>query len=125
MSNIFIFGYGMIFIVVLAVLFGGLMMWIAAKIAGVRKATFGRAVVAAIGCAAVSFLLGAGFHFIPIFGDLVGFFIGLVLSILVIKGAFDTTTGKALLVWIFEIIAAFVAIVIGTMLAAGTFILLP
>ena len=123
--NIFILGYGMIFIVVLAVLFGGFMMWVAAKIAGVKKATFGKAAVAAIGCTVVSFLVSIIFHFIPLFGDLVGFAIGLILSILVIKGAFETSTGKALLVWVFEIIAAVVAIVIGTMLAAGTFVLLP
>ena len=123
--NIFILGYGMIFIVVLAVLFGGFMMWVAAKIAGVKKATFGRAVVAAIGSTAAWSLIGILFHFIPLFGDLVGLVIGLILAILVIRGAFETSTGKALLVWIFEIIATVVAIVIGTMLAAGTFVLLP
>jgi hypothetical protein len=123
--ELFVFGTGLIFVFVLAVLFGTFMMWIAAKIAGVEKSTFGRALIAAIGTSVVSFLVGIGFHIVPILGHLVGFIIGLFLSILVIKAAFETTTGKALLVWIFEIIATVIAVVIGSIIAAGGFMLLP
>ena len=119
--NIFMgLGAVAIFAFIFAVILGGFFMWIAAKISGVRHATFGRAMLAAVGTTLVSFFFTFVFHFVPIFGNLIGFIIGLVLTILVIKGAFDTTTGKAVLVWIFNIVAAVIAVVLASIIGAGT-----
>jgi hypothetical protein len=114
-------GIGMIVAFVLAVIIGGFFMWIAAKIVRVEKSTFGRAVIAAIGASAVSFLLAVVFHFIPLIGNALGFIIGLFLTIFVIKGAFETSTGKAILVWIFNIVATVVAVLVASVIVAGTF----
>lgn len=109
-----------IFAFFFAVILGGFFMWIAAKISGVRRATFGRAMLAAVGTSLVSFFFTFVFHFVPFVGNLVGFIIGLILTILVIKGAFDTTTGKAVLVWIFNIVAVVIAVFLASVVGIGT-----
>jgi hypothetical protein len=114
------FGVAAIFAFVFAVILGGFFMWIAAKISGVRHATFGRAMLAAVGTSLVSFFFTFVFHFVPVLGNLIGFIIGLVLTILVIKGAFDTTTGKAVLVWIFNIVAVVIAVFLASIIGVGT-----
>lgn len=118
--NIFMgLGAAAIFAFFFAIILGGLFMWIAAKISGVRRATFGRAILAAIGTSFVSFFFSFVGHFVPFLGNLIGFIIGLVLTILVIKGAFDTTTGKAVLVWIFNIVAVAIAVFLGSIVGVG------
>ncbi len=114
------FGLGMVFAFILMVIIGGFFMWIAAKIAHVEKSTFGRAIVAAIGSSAVTLVISFIFDFFPIIGNLFGFIIGLFLSLFVIKGAFDTSFGKAVLVWIFDIIAKIIAMLIAILFAAGS-----
>jgi hypothetical protein len=112
-------GIGMAVAFVLAIIIGGFFMWIAAKIARVEKSTFGRAMIAAIGASVVSFLVTIVFHFIPLIGNALGFIIGLFLTIFVIKGAFETSMGKAILVWIFNIVATVVAVLVASVIAAG------
>ena len=119
------FGIGMLFLFIFAVILGGFFMWIAAKIAGVEKSTFGRAIVAAISSSIISLLMAFFFSFVPLLGNAVGFIIGLILTVLVIKGAFDTSFSKALLVWIFNVIAAVIALLLTTIIVAGTFAFLP
>ncbi len=114
------FGMAALLAFLFAVILGGFFMWIAAKISGVRHATFGRAILAAIGTSLVSFFFTFVFHFVPVAGNLIGFIIGLILTILVIKGAFDTTTGKAVLVWIFNIVAVVIAVFLASIVGVGT-----
>jgi hypothetical protein len=87
-------------------------MWIGAKIACVGNATFGRSIVAAVGSGFITWLGSIVFEQIPGTTYIIGFFIGLFFTILVIKATYSTSFGKALLVWIFQIIALFVALVI-------------
>ncbi len=117
------FGIGIIFLFILAVLLGGLFMWLAAKIVRVENSSFGRAMVAAIGSSFISVLISFLFNMLPVFGNLFGFIIGLILSIVVIKAAFGTTFGKALLVWIFNLIATGIAVALAAMLTASSFLI--
>lgn len=117
------FGIGIIFLFILMVLLGGLFMWIAAKIARVEGATFVRALAASIGAAFVSVLVAFLFNLVPVIGNLFGFILGLVLSIVVIKAAFRTSFGQALLVWIFNLIATFIAVVLAAMISASSLVL--
>ena len=120
--NLFMgFGLGMVFAFVLMVIVGGFFMWIAAKIARVEKSTFGRAIVAAIASSFVSILAAFVFHFFPVLGNFLGYIIGLLLSILIIKGVFETSFGKALLVWVFDIIAKIIAVLAASVIVAGSF----
>ncbi len=116
------FGIGMIVLFVLMVLIGGFFMWIAAKIARVEKSSFGRAIMAALASSFVSIVAAIIFNLLPVIGNLFGFLIGIVLSILVIKAIFSTSIGKALLVWIFDIIATAIALVLASAIAASSII---
>lgn len=118
------FGIGLIVVLILAMIFGGFFMWIGAKIARVKKSTFGRAIVAAVGSSVVSTAVAFFFAQFAILGIGAGFFIGLLCSVLIIMGAFDTSFGKALLVWIFNVIAQLLAIALTVMITAGSFIFL-
>ncbi|RTZ93681.1 MAG: hypothetical protein DSY91_01655 [Deltaproteobacteria bacterium] len=109
-------------IAVLAMLIATLFMWIGAKLAGVEKATFGRSFIAAIGSAFLTWILSLIFSLFPPVGLPVGFVIGLILVIFVIMGAYDTSFGKALLVWLFHLLAEIAAIIIGVLTFAGILI---
>lgn len=123
MSLFAAFGVGIIFVFVFMVIISGLFMWFAAKIARVEKATFGRAMFAAIASSFVEVLIAFVFNAVPVLGNLIGFIIGLIVAILVIKAVFHTSFGKALLVWIFNILAALLAIAIAAMITASSFLL--
>jgi hypothetical protein len=105
------------------VIISGIFMWAAAKIARVENATFGRAMFAAIAASFVEVLVAFVFNAVPILGNLIGFIIGLIASILVIKAIFRISFGKALLVWIFNLAAALIAIVLAAMITASSFLL--
>ena len=106
-------------LIILAALIAGLFMYVGAKLAMVEKATFGRAIMAAIGCSLASWLLTAVFSAVPLLGSCSGFIIGLAASLLVIKFAFETSFGKAFLVWIFHLFAEVVAVFLAVVTFAG------
>lgn len=97
----------------LAVLIASFFLWIGAKIAGVKEATFGKSILAAIGAEFVIWIISLVLSIIPVIGTVIGFIVGLILAIFVIKGIYDTSFGKALAAWIFGAIAQVVAIGIG------------
>ena len=113
-------GVGAVFAFIFAVILGGFFMWIAAKISHVKRSSFGRAILAAIGTSIVLFVITFSTSFIPILGNAAGFIVGLILQIFVIKGAFDTSTGKAVLVWVFNIVASIVAVLLASAIGFGT-----
>lgn len=117
------FGIGIIFAFILMVIVGGLLMWIAAKIARVEKSTFGRAMAAAVATSFVTVLASFLFKLVPVLGDFFGFIAGLIITILVIKAVFGTSFGKAFVVWIFYLVAAGVAVVLASMIMASSFLL--
>lgn len=117
------FGIGIIFAFILMVIIGGLLMWAAAKIARVEKASFGRAMAAAVAASFVTVLASFLFKLVPVLGDLFGVIAGLILAILIIKSLFSTSFGKALIVWIFYIVAAGVAFALAAMIMASSLML--
>ena len=96
-------------VLLIGVVVAGLFMWLGAKIAGVRRATFGRAVVAAIASWFVTGLCFGLAPILPVIGLGLATLGSILLSLVVIKAAFDTSLGKALLVWIFNLIVQAVA----------------
>ena len=117
------FGIGIIFVFILMVIIGGLLMWVAAKIARVEKSSFARAMAAAIATSFVTVLASSLFKLVPVLGDLFGFIAGLVLAILVIKAVFGTSFGKALVVWIFHLVATGIAVLLARMIMASSLLL--
>jgi len=101
---------------IIAILISSFFMWLGAKIAGVRYSKFGRAVVAAVASGFITWLVYYIFWQIPGTNTILGLIIGLILTIIVIKAAFSTSFGKALLVWIFQVLSEAIAVFLGFML---------
>lgn len=99
---------------VVAALISTFFIWLGARIAGIKNARFGNSLLAAIGAAFVTWLISWLFAGAAGIWAIIGFIIGLILSIFVVQGAFKTTFGKALLAWIFHVIAEIIAILIAT-----------
>ena len=94
------------------VLFSAFFIWIGAKMAFIPKASFGRAIMAAIACGMGSFLLSGMLLFLPSIGPLLGQIIGIILSLFIIKAMFETSFGKAFLAWLFQIFAVIITLVV-------------
>ncbi|MCK5098926.1 MAG: hypothetical protein KAR45_12540, partial [Desulfobacteraceae bacterium] len=88
-------------IAIIATIIAAFFMWVGAKVAGVRNATFFKSIIAALGSAFITWFVSFVFSVVPVFGTILGFMIGLFFAILVIKASYSTSFGKALLVWIF------------------------
>lgn len=107
-------------ILILGVIIAGFFMWVGAKLAGVENSTFGKSILAAIASSFIMWIITAIMSIIPIIGTIIGFIVGLIFALLAIKGVYSTSTGKALLVWIFNIIAQGVAVVVGILIFVGS-----
>ncbi len=98
----------------LSIFIGAFFIWIGAKLARVEKGTFGRAFIAAITASVASWLVAWLFSFISgPWWSLIGGLIGLIVVLWVFKSMFDTTWGKAFLIWILQVFAILVAVLIG------------
>lgn len=110
----------MLLMLVLSVVIAGFFMWVGAKMAGIKRSSFGRALAAAMVVSLVTWIITGVFSVLPILGPLIGYLIALLISIYFIKVIFDTTPGRAFLTWIFNIIAQVLALVIGSILLMGS-----
>ncbi len=111
-----------IIVAIIAAVVGGFFMWVGAHLAGVRRATFGKSIAAAVLAALVTWVITGIFSFLPVHGNIIGFLIGVIFSVYVIRGVYSVRVGKALLVWIFYIIAQFVAILVVGLVSGRTVI---
>lgn len=110
---------GLLVVAFLVVVLDSFFLHVGARMAGIRRATFGKAVKASIACALATLLLAIIFSWIPVAGTAVGFLIGLALTILVLQASYNTSFGKAFLLWIFNVVAQIIAVILGAMLFSG------
>lgn len=117
----FAMGRGFFLLLAFAVLISGIFMWIGARLAGVQRATLGRAILAAIASTAIAWIIRGLFAAaLPFVGPFIGFLLGLLLVLVAIRVIFDTSFGKALLAWIFFILAQMVAgLLVGLLFFGG------
>ena len=107
--RLFAFGSGTLLALAFAVLISGIFMWIGARLAGIQRATLGRAILAALSGTAIVWIAGGLFATtLPLGGSILGFLLVLLLVLLATRIIFDTSFGKALLAWIFFILAQIV-----------------
>lgn len=118
------FGAWVLVLLLFTIVIGGFFMWIAAKIARVGKSSFARAILAAVVSSVVSMIVSFVFGVLPLIGNGLGFLAGLLVSILIIMWAFDTSFAKAILVWIFNLVAVVIAVGLTALLTAGSLMVL-
>jgi len=94
----------LIALLALSALAGGVVMMLAARMAGVTRAGYARSIVAA-GLSAIMYTMGCvGCGVVPVAGSIVGFLLGVALAAVVVMGIFNTTFGRALLVLLCTIV---------------------
>ena len=109
-----------ILVIIVGVLVQSFIIHLAAKFSGVRYATFGMAIKACLACTVLSFVLSAVFSFIPGPGTILGFLISIVLTLLILKSIYNTTWGRALLIWVMQIVVLILlALVIGSLMGVA------
>ena len=98
---------GMTLIVIVAgillyVLIGAVVIHFAAKLAGVKKTPFSKAVKACIATIILSIIISLVFSILPVIGTIIGFLISLLLTLLIFKSIYETGWGRALLIWLMQ-----------------------
>jgi hypothetical protein len=101
------------FLLVISWLLGGLLIWIGARVAGLKYVTPVRAIVAALAASGVAWLCLTLFPDVPIAGTSLGAVLGLFLSWFAIKEVLNTSPARALFVWTFDVAAQMVAGLMG------------
>ncbi len=114
-------------LLIFAVFISGIFMWLGASLAGIKRATLGRAIVVSLSGTAIVWIVGSLFAlFLMPAGSLLGFLLSLLLVLLATRALFDTSFGKALLAWVFFLVGQIVAgLVVGFLFFRGisTFVL--
>jgi hypothetical protein len=107
-------------LIFLGTLLACFLMWYAAGLAAIAKSGFWRSLFAAFLASVVSYLFFLAALALNLeFQALYGFAAGLLLSIFIIKGIYATSFFKALVPWIFFLIAQALVIFIATELFIG------
>ncbi len=96
---------GIIFLVVF-LLIGALFLWVGAKVAKIAGATFGKAFLAALLGVVAGLILGL----VPA----IGWLLGIIAYIIIIKYVFNTDWGKAIIAWLIAFVAS---LIVGFILA--------
>jgi hypothetical protein len=109
---------------VAATVISAFFIWIGTRIAGVSGATFGRAFWAAILTSfivwALTGIASAAFGF----GAIAGWFLGVLITLVIFKRIYKTSWGKAFMTWLFAGIAQVVVLLVAVVLAlAGVVVL--
>lgn len=102
----------------IALVIEAVFIWIGARLAGVYPVTFGRCFKVAFFTVVITFLAAMALHLLlvlhilPMLGPVAGWIIGVLISIYVIKAVFAVGFGRALVVWIFTVIAQVIAVLL-------------
>jgi len=94
-------------------------IWAGAKMARVPDATFGKAILAAVAGAFLSWLVSLLFSVVAGPGTLLGWAIGTFMVIFVIKNLYGVPLAKALMVWVFHLVAQIITVMLVLSLIAG------
>lgn len=107
-------------VVVLAIVLNAFFFWLGGKVANIKTATFGRSILIAIAVSAVTWMISYLLSVIPAIGGILGFILGAVLTIFIIKAGFEVKDySKAFLAWILYLAAQAIAILIVTATFGG------
>jgi hypothetical protein len=105
-------GAGILVFFIIALLITAFFLWIGVKLAGIRGASFGKAIIAALLSIIATMILSIILSLLPFIGGFLGLLLGILVSIYIIRVVFDTSWGKALVAWILYIIAIIIAMLI-------------
>jgi len=97
-------GFAAVLIILLALIIAGLFLMIGAKFAGIEDATLGKSMIAVVGGGILALLIG----WIPV----IGWILGIIAYIWVIKTVFNTDWIKAAIAWLMTIVVEMLVVFI-------------
>ncbi|NJE25732.1 hypothetical protein E3E22_03660 [Thermococcus sp. MV5] len=89
-------GFMAVIVVLIALVIAGVFLMLGAKFAGIKDVTLGKSMIAVVGGGILALLMG----WIPI----IGWILGILMYIWVIKTVFNTDWGKATIAWLMTIV---------------------
>ena len=101
--------FGVVIGIIISLLIAALVVHFAAKLSGVRNATFGKAITICIASIVLQIFIGFVFSIVPLLGTIAGFLLWLLLTLLIIKTVYDTGWGRAFVVWIMQGVVLIIA----------------
>src|SRR5271157_6063938 len=110
--------------IVVATALSAFFVWLGTKFAGIQNASFGKAFVAALSSSAAVWVLTGFARAYFGLGYIAGWFLGLAITLVILRSVYAVDWGKALLIWIFTWIAQVIVVIILAVLII-TGILLP
>ncbi len=96
--------------IVVATAVSAIFIWFGAKISGIEGATFIKSFWAALVSSLLVWVLTGLASALFGFGSIVGWMLGLLITLVVLKMIFDTTWGKAFLTWLFQGLAQLIVL---------------
>ncbi|MCC7572273.1 MAG: hypothetical protein KO464_02665 [Candidatus Methanofastidiosum sp.] len=116
-------GFGSIVGFIFLLLIGAIFIWLGTKLAGIEKASYGKAIICALVLSIASSILGVLLNSLKasmgFFGSLLAPLISLLATLWVIKSIYDTSWGKAFVAWILVFVVIAILIIMGAIGIAG------
>ena len=106
-------------LLLISFIFATFFFWIGINISGIRNIKFRKTLLASAAVSFIIYIMGLIFYILPILNTLLGFFVGLVLSLFLFKSLFRLTYREISVVWMFNAIAQISAVIIGAYLFIG------
>jgi hypothetical protein len=97
-------GFAAVLIILLALIIAGFFLMLGAKLAGIEDATLGKSMIAVVGGGILALLIG----WIPV----IGWILGIIAYIWVIKTVFNTDWIKAAIAWLMTIVVEMLVVFI-------------
>lgn len=98
---------------------GCLFIYVSAKLAMIERATVLRSLAAAAGSSLATWFAAGLLAHVPLLASCSGFILGAGISFVFIRYVLDTTVAKAFPVWVFYLLAQFVALFVAGVTFAG------
>jgi hypothetical protein len=123
--NVFDNPEGLVWVLlVIGWLLAGFLIWVGAHVVGLDHVTLGRSVLTAFGASQAAYLSVKLFADVQVAGTSLDALLGLLLTWFVIKEALKTSMGRAVTIWMFDVVAHLLAGLLG-ITAGGVRIDLP
>lgn len=104
---------------VCSVFFGALGIWIGGKIVSAPSGSFPNSLIASLGSSIASFALGLVLGVVPVIGNMLGYALGLIASVFIVQGLFETDGLKSCVCVAMGMVASWVGLVMTVVVAGG------
>jgi hypothetical protein len=111
-AKLFVLGIASLVAAGISFIIGSVLVWLGAVLAGIRNATFGKAMATALLSAIVWWIVPGILHYIPCIGWILGPVLAFFITLAIVMAVFNCPVSQAAVAWILYIIGFAIAKVI-------------